>query len=261
MTNFDFAAAIKARPGGDTRAELVGAYGDPLANSTPTPAQRGWFTPPAYWEEANLVGIPTEDLPGFPLFGTVRVKKIKLHRTVAPVFRATWAELVRRGLNGKFRTYSGAYAPRHMGHDPNRAVSVHAYGAAIDFDAAWNGYGVPLERMQINRDVVEVFERMGWHWGGRWSDPYEDGMHFQWTDPLQGVRVADWQDAGPGQIIAPPVTTIPATPPSHPRRLLVNTGQGVWTDLSGRKLTITNADRVVINATGPDTWVRYLDKE
>ena len=130
---------------------------------------------------------------------------IRLHRTVAPVFRATWAELVRRGLHTRLRTYSGAYAPRHMGHDARRAISVHAYGAAIDFDAAWNGYGVPKERMQIDRDVVRCFEECGWHWGGHWSDPWEDGMHFQLTAPLHGVPVPEWQDAlARAQPSAPP---------------------------------------------------------
>lgn len=258
MTDFDWRAAIARRPGGDTRAQLVTAYGDPLAGSTPT-AQRGWFTPSPAWEAAHLTSIPTAELPAFPLFGTVRVEKIKLHKAVAPVFRATWAELVRLGLNDKFRTYSGAFAPRHMGHDPNRAVSVHAYGAAIDFDAAWNGYGVPLERAQINRDVVEVFERMGWHWGGRWTGAFCDAMHFQWTDPLQGVPRAPWQDAGPAALIAPP---LPPVAPPAPRRVLVNTGQGVWTDATGKRITITGADRVVINARDPETlWIRYLDKE
>lgn len=212
MTDFDFAAAIALRPGGDTRAELVDAYGDPLAGSRVDPRTRGWFIPNPQWEVENLTGILTADLPGFPPFGTVHVEKIKLHKKVAPVFRATWDELVRRGLQDKLRTYSGAFAPRHMGHDPSRPVSVHAYGAAIDFDAAWNGYGVPLERAQINREVVKVFESAGWHWGGRWSGAYCDAMHFQLTDPLENVALADWQDDFARPPIIRPVPDGPLIP-------------------------------------------------
>lgn len=219
MTTFDFAAAIEARPGGDTRQQLVNAYGDPLAGSRPDPRTAGWFIPSAAWEAENLVGILTAELPGFPPFGDQHVSKIKLHRRVAPVFRATWAELERRGLTDKLRTYSGSFAPRHMGHNPGRAVSVHAYGAAIDFDAAWNGYGVPLERAQINREVVRCFEECGWHWGGRWTDPYEDAMHFQWSNPLRGVAFPEWQDALYNvPTPAPPpvrVEEIPALPPQR----------------------------------------------
>ncbi|MDL2342545.1 M15 family metallopeptidase [Deinococcus sp. MIMF12] len=209
MSNFDFAAAIKQRPGGATQAELIAAYGNPLLDSTPHPTQRGWFTPGPMWTRQNLVEIPTAELPGFPPFGDQQVRTIRLHRLVAPVFRATWAELVARNLHTRLRTYSGAFAPRHMLHDPRRPVSVHAYGAAIDVEAAWNGYGIPHERMGIDREVVEVFERCGWEWGGRWD--VSDGMHFQWTDPLPGVRQAAWRDAGPVPI-TPPAPPPPPTP-------------------------------------------------
>ena len=191
---FDFAAAIQARPSGDARNALIAAYGDPTIGSSPA-AQRGWFTVSKTYAQQNLVKVSTADLPGFPPFGEKHVDAITLHRLVAPVFLATWDELTRRGLNDKLRTFSGSFAPRHMGHDPKRAVSVHAYGAAIDFDAAWNGYGVPLERMQINREVVRCFEECGWEWGGRWTGAYADGMHFQCTDGLSGVRQAEWRDA------------------------------------------------------------------
>ncbi|MBI0447137.1 M15 family metallopeptidase [Deinococcus sp. DB0503] len=193
MTDFDFAAAIARRPGGATQAELIAAYGNPLLDSTPHPTQRGWFTPGPMWARQNLVDIPTAELPGFPPFGDQQVRTIRLHRLVAPVFRATWAELVKRDLHTRLRTYSGAFAPRHMLHDPREPISVHAYGAAIDFEAAWNGYGIPHERMSIDREVIEVFERCGWEWGGRWDT--SDGMHLQWTDPLPGVRQAEWRDA------------------------------------------------------------------
>lgn len=268
--SFDFARAIQQRPGGNTRGELVAAYGDPLEGSRPDPRTRGWFIPSPQWEADNLVGISTADLPGFPPFGEQHVSKIKLHRTVAPIFRATWAELVRRGLHEQLRTYSGAFAPRHMGHDPKRAVSVHAYGAAIDFDAAWNGYGVPLERMQINREVVRCFEECGWHWGGRWTGAYADGMHFQWTDALSGVEVPEWQDAVGKVPPAPRVEDIPplplpapapAVPPARVRVMVHNGIADQWENLTGERFVISDADEVTVNATDPGTiWIRYLDR-
>lgn len=207
MTEFNFAAAIAARPKGDTAGQLIAAYGNPLAGSREDPRTKGWFIPNPQWEVENMTSILTADLPGFPPFGSQHVEKIKLHKAVAPVFRATWEELVRRGLHDKLRMFSGSYAPRHMGHDPRRPISVHAYGAAVDFDAPWNGYGVPLDRAQINREVVRVFDEAGWHWGGRWSGSYADAMHFQWTDPLEDVTVADWQDAL-GKLPAAPIIPV-----------------------------------------------------
>lgn len=211
MSAFDFAAAIAARPSGAQTAHLIAAYGDPLVGSRPHPTQRGWFEPGEAWKRANIVSVPTAELPGFPSYPGQKTTRIQLHRLVAPVFVATWAELVRRGLNDKLRTYDGSLACRHMGHDPRRPLSVHAFGAAIDFDARWNGYGVPLERAEINREVVRCFEECGWEWGGRWTGAYADSMHFQWTDPLPDVRQAEWRDA----MRAPPaprIEDIPAAP-------------------------------------------------
>ncbi|WP_034360564.1 M15 family metallopeptidase, partial [Deinococcus phoenicis] len=162
------------------------------------------------WRQQNIVTIPLADLPDFPRCPYGVIKGVSLHRLVAPVFQATWAELVHRGLHTQLRTFDGSIAFRHMGHDRTRPLSVHAFGAALDFDAAWNGYGVPLERAQINREVVRVFEECGWTWGGRWTGAYSDAMHFQWTDPLSGVRVPEWQDA------AARVSALPAPPPAPP---------------------------------------------
>ncbi|WP_295819824.1 M15 family metallopeptidase [uncultured Deinococcus sp.] len=202
MTPFDFAAAIAARPGGATRAELVAAYGDPFAGCTRT--AQGQFTPSAAFA-AQIISLPTANLPGFPPFGTQPVATIRLHREVAPVFAATWAELDRRGLTRHLHTYSGSTVFRHMLWNYANPVSLHAYGAAIDFDAGTNGYGLPPARMQMNLDVVRCFEECGWHWGGRWNPT--DGMHFQWTDPLPGVPVMPWQDAL-GRA-TPPTSTAP----------------------------------------------------
>lgn len=188
--SFDFAAAIARRPSGATRAALVAAYGDPTKGSVRT--GKGQFTPSPEFA-SHIVGIPTATLPGFPPFGEQTVGMIRLHEQVAVAFEATWAELDRRGLTGRLRTYSGATVYRHMLWDYDRPVSLHAYGVAIDFDAAWNGYGIPAAQMQMDPEFVRCMEECGWHWGGRWNPT--DGMHFQWTDPLPGVPVPEWQDA------------------------------------------------------------------
>lgn len=202
--SFDFAAAIAARPSGATKSALIEAYGDPTAGARRT--GRGQFEPPASFRK-KLVKIPLSDLPGFPPYAdpNVKISGVTFHERVAPVFAATWAELVRRGIADKLRTYDGAVTFRHMLWDYSRPVSLHAYGAAIDFDARWNGYGVPIEQAQINREVVRCFEECGWEAGIRWHPG--DPMHFQWTDPLPGVQQPEWRDAmarsAPTPIITP----------------------------------------------------------
>lgn len=221
MSQFDFAAAIAARPSGATRGQLVAAYGDPTQGCTRT--GKGCFEPSAAFRR-NMVKIPLTDLPGFPGYAVpgTKISGITFHARVAPVFVATWAELHRRGLTGRLRTYDGAITYRHMLWNYDNPVSLHAYGAAIDFDARWNGYGIPHNQMQIDRDVVKCFEECGWEWGGRWGR--SDGMHFQWTDPLPGVRQPEWRDAMARGAVkpAPPavrVEDIPALPQGNVGRV------------------------------------------
>ncbi|MFC6592431.1 M15 family metallopeptidase [Deinococcus lacus] len=176
MTQFDFAAAIRNRPSGQTTSALVAAFGNPEGPGAGSSPQGGaWFTPSPTWVRANVIKIPLSELPGFPRCPYGALSGVSLHRLVAPVFRATWAELHRRGLTKHLRTFDGSVAYRHMGHDRSRPLSAHAFGIALDFDAAWNGYGVPLEQMQINREVVQVFEECGWTWGGAGQEPTRMG--------------------------------------------------------------------------------------
>lgn len=209
---FDFAAAIAQRPSGDSTAQLIATYGNPDgAGASGSPQGPAWFTPSPAWKEANLITIPLSRLPGFPPCPYGEIRGVTLHRLVAPVFEATWAAVVRRGLADKLRTFDGAVAFRRMGTNRSRPLSVHAFGAAVDFDARWNGYGVPQDRMQINREVVRTFQECGWEWGGAWSSPWEDGMHFQWTNPLSGVPQPAWRDAMAQRTPAPaPVLATPA---------------------------------------------------
>lgn len=250
MSTFDFAAAIQARPGGATRAQLVAAYGDPTVHATRTGG--GKFEPAAAFR-SRLIKIPIADLPGFPAYAdpTIKITGVTLHEVVAPVFLATWAELRKRNLHKRLRTYDGAVTFRHMLWDYTRPVSLHAYGSAVDFDARWNGYGIPAARMEMDRDVVQAFCECGWHWGGFWNPT--DGMHFQWTDSLPGVPVPDYQDAMARKTVQIVKPELPAAPAPQPV-LLIPDGKGSWQNVAGRKV---EGPFSVINAENPQkVWAR-----
>jgi hypothetical protein len=53
-------------------------------------------------------------------------------------------------------------------------MSLHSWGLAVDFNAAWNGFGaVPT----MSPELVACFTDAGFAWGGVWKKP--DGMHHQ----------------------------------------------------------------------------------
>ena len=64
--------------------------------------------------------------------------------------------------------------------DPPRALSMHAFGLAVDLNVTSNQLGTEGD---MDPRVVEIFERWGFAWGGRWSRP--DPMHFELARLIQ----------------------------------------------------------------------------
>lgn len=137
--------------------------------------------PSASWESANLVLVKC---PWVLRYDGKPVKGLRVHKKCAEslkrVLDAIWgrldhsqAEIDRIGMS----IYGGGYNFRLM--RGGSRLSMHSWGCALDFDPARNGMGDTTPNM--DKRVVEEFEREGWEWGGHWKD----GMHFQaaWTRP------------------------------------------------------------------------------
>jgi hypothetical protein len=117
------------------------------------------------WVDRNISGV---QLPG--MAGT------SCHRVMIPQLLAAVDELIEGGLYDHLdpAQFAGCFVARHIDWDPSRPLSMHAWGLAIDFNTRDNPLGAtPV----MDPRVVEVFERWGFDWGGRWSRP--DGMHFE----------------------------------------------------------------------------------
>ncbi len=70
-------------------------------------------------------------------------------------------------------------------------TSMHSWGAAIDINTSFSDYwrwsrsgedGFPAYRNRIPPEIVDIFERHGFIWGGRWS--HFDTMHFEYRPEL-----------------------------------------------------------------------------
>ena len=70
-------------------------------------------------------------------------------------------------------------------------MSMHAYGASIDINTKYSNYwrwskpgkdGKIAWTNQIPKEIVDVFERHGFIWGGRWY--HYDTMHFEYRPEL-----------------------------------------------------------------------------
>jgi hypothetical protein len=71
---------------------------------------------------------------------------------------------------------------------------MHAYGAAIDLNVkqsdywSWQGrLADPVWRNRMPYEIVKIFEKHGFIWGGRWY--HYDTMHFEYRPELIENRV------------------------------------------------------------------------
>jgi hypothetical protein len=91
---------------------------------------------------------------------------------------------------------SGIYNCRPIA-ETNR-LSVHAFGAAIDINARFGGYwlwskrpdGAVVWRNRIPAEIVDIFERHGFIWGGRWY--HFDSLHFEYRPELIALARQGW---------------------------------------------------------------------
>ena len=91
---------------------------------------------------------------------------------------------------------SGTYNCRPIA-ETNR-LSVHAFGAAIDINARFGDYwlwskrpdGAIVWRNRIPKEIVEIFERHGFIWGGRWY--HFDSLHFEYRPELIALAKQGW---------------------------------------------------------------------
>ena len=129
-----------------------------------------WFAdgsvqPDPDWVAAN---IRTEQVP---ILG-----EVTCHRVLFRQLEAALREIVARGLADEIHPeeYGGCYVPRFIGRDPSQGLSLHTWGIAVDLNVPGNQRGVAGE---IDRDVVAIFKKWGFAWGGDWA--WTDPMHFE----------------------------------------------------------------------------------
>lgn len=171
--------ALRERfPGAEVR-RLLGEVPDPIQPGAPEVVgassggligtlrfevlEDGFIRPDPAWVSANITQAEV------PIVGSVTC-----HRLLVPQLYAALAEVEQAGLAESIYQYGGCYVPRFIDRDPSNPLSMHAFGLAIDLNTPTNQLGTEGD---MDPRVVEIFERWGFVWGGRWSRP--DPMHFE----------------------------------------------------------------------------------
>ncbi len=136
------------------------------------------------WAKIHLVGVT----PPYPMhMGEIPIRSIQINRiaadSLARVLGNFWTACGKdpgRVAIERGDVFSGAWVVRTM--RGMRAVSMHSYGLAIDFNAPQNPLGKKPGAVKGSFTaaslLVKAFEAEGWIWGGRWTGR-PDPMHFQ----------------------------------------------------------------------------------
>ncbi|MBS3941597.1 MAG: M15 family metallopeptidase [Actinobacteria bacterium] len=157
-------------------------HGDAVLPQAYVKAQFGEF---AYRPTGNGLAIQQDDGWVDEYLRTLEVPilgSVTCHRAMAGPLEEALAELVDAGLAEVVdpAQYAGCHHPRLVAGDDG--VSRHAWGLAIDVNAADNARGVVSTQ---DPRLVEAFTTRGFAWGGPWLSP--DAMHFEYLGTYAGA--------------------------------------------------------------------------
>jgi hypothetical protein len=163
VQRLDVAARLGLDPQAVQTAILVGSASDAVGSYRYTVLGGGRIAPDASWVSTH---ISTETMPV--------VGPMTCNTRMFPQLRAALDEIVADGLASAIHPgqYGGCFVPRFIAG--TTTLSNHAFGLAFDLNVPENQRGTVG---QMNRQVVAIFEKWGFTWGGTWH--YTDPMHFE----------------------------------------------------------------------------------
>lgn len=141
--------------------------------------------PTAAWESAMLTRIELPYRMSLSWDPVRTINRITCHRRVSQSLKRVLQGILQHYGSSdaieeaRLHLFGGCYEFRRVAGSSR--LSVHAFGAAIDFDPDRNSLGKAYDpdSGMIPVPVVQIFKDEGWLWGGEFTRP--DCMHFQAT--------------------------------------------------------------------------------
>jgi D-alanyl-D-alanine carboxypeptidase len=163
VQRLDVAARLGLDPQAVQTALLVGSASDAVGSYSYTVLGGGRIAPQQAWVNSH---ISTETMP--------IIGPMTCNTQMFPQLRAALEQIQAQGLASAIhpQQYGGCFVPRFIAG--TTTLSNHAFGLAFDVNVPENERGTVG---QINRQVVAIFQRWGFTWGGTWH--FTDPMHFE----------------------------------------------------------------------------------
>lgn len=112
---------------------------------------------------------------------------LTVHKKLAEEIKKVFEDMKRAGFKIKPEETAG-YNWRTMASNSSR-VSHHSYGCVVDVNWTSNGasytswgYHPGKDEFSVTKEIVDIWKRHGFYWGGDWSTAYFDPMHFTYTN-------------------------------------------------------------------------------
>lgn len=133
------------------------------------------------WLHDNTIDV---QCPWWLRIGNVTTQHILIHKkcaaSLARVLNNVWTAVGQDGAKiaaMHYDRFSGSYAMRVM--RGGSSLSMHAFAAAIDWDADENQQHSMKHLFQDDSLLIVKFKEEGWIWGGDWTPGSIDSMHVQ----------------------------------------------------------------------------------
>lgn len=114
--------------------------------------------------------------------------KLKFFKPAHAQLLAVFLEIEKAGLQDRLISIAGSFNARLQKRKNGGFVktpSNHSFGTALDINSDFNPQGrkpPAVGQRGSVRELVPIFEKHGFRWGGQFSTP--DGMHFEVTELL-----------------------------------------------------------------------------
>lgn len=141
-----------------TQAQLIAKFGNPATN---TPLfEKNWMV---IWDIPDDIN---KSIPALP-------NRVYVNKILVAHLENTFRELISANVHHEIKTWDGCFNVRKK--RGLSTLSTHAFGIAVDLNAAWNPLG---GKISWTDKFLSVWRNTGWVCGADWSGR-KDGMHFQ----------------------------------------------------------------------------------
>ena len=127
------------------------------------------------WQFHNIESVPIPWPMGIPYIGGGNSFSIRVHKLMAPIFRALLWDLLTTGYYMLIEDHGGAYT--HRTKRLGNALSTHSYGISWDINVLENPFA--CTRPPMPYVLVRLFKKHGFCWGGDFE--YSDPHHLEFS--------------------------------------------------------------------------------